>query len=318
MRIANSLRRITYQEKTTISAIFYTLPPEPLNGAFKGRGRHYLTLLRCPLDHAALRLDEDALVCTADDQHHYPFENGVLSLIPLDQREAVKAASAAYDQERAAQGWESPDEAGFKSLPQTGLSGYGEGYWAQQAAATALLWRFLEIIRLRAGILPVGPMGEAAVIGAGMGWLAYALDVAGFTTIALDLYAGPRYGLSVYPIARYLRVQGDPVVPPLARSAFDLLIYQEGLARSDEDQHTALDNALQLLRPGGSVAVMNALNNSDEHNQRTQTLLIEAGLDLMDIPRRRGVQGKITEIGSKLTGRGAHIPPVIVATKSRQ
>ncbi|NDJ75523.1 MAG: hypothetical protein GYB65_04620, partial [Chloroflexi bacterium] len=154
----------------------------PLNGAFKGRGRNYLTLLACPHDGASLTLHGTEAHCTADPTHVFPFDDGILRLVPDTMRESVNAQSEAYESARASKGWTTPDESAFKSLPQTGLSGYPDGYWQHQAEATALLWRFLEAIRLQNGGLPIGPMGETAVIGAGMGWLAYGLDVAGYTT----------------------------------------------------------------------------------------------------------------------------------------
>ncbi|MBN1967105.1 MAG: hypothetical protein JW910_20795, partial [Anaerolineae bacterium] len=97
-----------------------------LNGAFKGRGRNYLTLLVCPVDGAALAHEGDALVCTRQPDHGYRFEDGILRLAAPDQRADLDAISAAHEAQCAAQGWSTPDEAAFKSLPQTGLDGYPE------------------------------------------------------------------------------------------------------------------------------------------------------------------------------------------------
>ncbi len=277
-----------------------------------------MTLLACPVDNAGLVWENRALRCTADPAHVYRFEDGILRLAPPDARSGLDAQSAAYEAERAAQGWQSPDEVGFKSLPQTGLDGYGDLYWAQQAAATALLWHHLEAIRRHNGILPVGPAGEAAVIGAGMGWLAYGLDVAGYTTLAVDASAGPRYGLGVFPIARYLRVQADPLRPPLARGAFDLLVYQEGLARSGDaaGQESALERAIRALRPGGWIAVMDAAAPSAEQSEALRTLLHGAGLRLVDAPRRgRGWRAALESLRARLSGRDEGPPPVWVAQK---
>lgn len=245
--------------------------------------------------------------CTADPAHVYPFDGGILRLAAPDRCAAFEAHSAAHERECAAAGWKSPDEDEFKSLPQSGLAGFPDGYWPQQAAATALLWRFLEAIRLQTGGLPVGPMGEAAVIGAGMGWLAYALDVAGYTTLAIDSRAGARFGLGVYPIARYLRVQADPVEPPLAGEAFDWVIFQEGL--------TSLDVALKALRPGGWVAVIDALGPSGDDHDAAHTLLEHAGLVLVAQPRRTGWRGRMMELRDRLAGRDPGAPPVLVAQK---
>lgn len=284
---------------------------------FLGRGRNYLSLLICPVDGAPLRAAAGGAECTADPAHRYPIEDGILRLVPPDRRPELDAVAEAHERYGAAQGWTVPDEAAFKSLPQTALEGYPVDHWLRYADATALLWRFLEAIRRREGRLPVGPMGEAAVIGAGMGWLAYALDVAGFTTVAVDAHAGPRYGLGVYPIARYFRVQADVQQPPLAPAAFDLLLFQEGLSRPAEEasQRWAFERALDALRPGGWVAVMNALPSPDSGAETVQTLLDEAGLVLLSAPRRQGWRGTLLTLRDRLAGRENPAPPVLVAQK---
>ena len=65
--------------------IHYNRDVRPINGAFKGRGRDYLALLACPLDGARLRLEEGAVRCTTDAAHVYPFEGGILRLVPADR-----------------------------------------------------------------------------------------------------------------------------------------------------------------------------------------------------------------------------------------
>lgn len=285
-----------------------------MNGAFRGRGRHYETLLRCPVDGGTLvPAAAGGLRCTAADEHHFSLEDGILRLVDARQQAALEAQSAAREAHGQAQGWHSPDEEAFKSLPQTGLPGYPDGYWERQAEATALLWRFLEVIRRRSGVLPVGPAGEAAVVGAGLGWLAYALDVAGFTTIALDAYAGAQHGLGVYPIARYCRVQADPVTPPLARAAFDLLVYPDGLARDAADYAAALTGAAEALRPGGWLAVMAPL--APERLAPQQTLVEEAGFELLDPPQRGSLRARLLDLRDRVAGRGDSVPPVFLAQK---
>ncbi len=297
----------------------YNRDMRPINGAFKGRGRDYLALLACPLDGARLRLDEGAVHCTADAAHVYPFEEGILRLVPADRRAAVDAESQAHEERCARAGWAVPDEAEFKALPQTGLDGYPLDYWPERAAGAASLWRFLEDARLRQGAPPIGPMGEAAVVGAEMGWLAYGLDVAGYTTLALDTHAGPGYGLGVYPIARYLRVQADLSALPLARAAFDWVILQSGLARFGDlaAQERALGAALAALRPGGWVAVMEALASSAEGAEAAQTLFRSAGLVPLGEPRSSGWRARAQELRERLAGREPAVPSVLVAPKPR-
>ncbi len=289
----------------------------PIDGAFKGRGRNYLALLVCPRDGARLNPCEAGVCCAEDATHTYPFEDGVLRLVTPERRAALDAEAAAYEEACAEAGWAVPDEAQFKALPQDGLPGYPEDYWPQRAASTALLWRFLEAIRLQQGGLPVGPMGEAAVIGAGMGWLAYGLDVAGYTTIALDWRAGPRYGLGVYPIARYLRVQADLQRLPLARAAFDWLIFQNGLsALGDESaQASAFAAALEALRPGGWVAVLDAPVSAAQGNADVRALFAAHRLEPLSAPGRRGWRAAMVDLRERLTGQGADAPAVLVARK---
>ena len=283
---------------------------------FKGRGRQYFTLLACPIDHASLVHDQNAAHCTADPSHVYPFENGVLRLAAPDIREDLAARSDEHEARGTAQGWQSPDEAAFKALPQTGLDGYPDFFWPRYAAATALLWRFLEAIRLENGGLPVGPMGEAAIVSAGMGWLAYGLDVAGYTTLAIDVHAGPQFGLGVYPIARYMRVQADPVRPPLAREALDLLIFQEGLSQL-EDPAYAVQHAAQALRAGGILVVMDSLAVFGNAYEQVRAQLEAAGLRLMQEPRRDGWRARVVSLRERLAGRDAETPPLVVAQKPR-
>ena len=281
------------------------------NGAFKGRGRHYASLLACPIDHAVLVQREGALHCANDPAHVYPLVDGIARLFPPEHAPDLDARSAACEDGYAAAGWHVPDEGAFKSLPQTPLPGAPEDYWEQQAAATALLWRYVEMMRLRSGGLSVGPAGEAAVIGAGMGWLAYGLDVAGYATVALDVCAGEQFGLGVYPIARYFRVQADPARPPLAPAAFDLLIYQDGLDLADP---AGLDYAVRALRPGGALAVMDALGEHDHAVLRAA--LNAAGLDLAEPPQRAGGwRARLSDLGERLAGRESGPPPVLFAHK---
>lgn len=298
-------------------AILYNRDLKPINGLFKGRGRDYLTLLTCPVDRAALRLQGDAVTCTADSSHVYPFVRGILRLVPADSGAAVDAWSEVHEAASAAQGWTSPDEAEFKSLPQTGLTGYPEGYWLRQAESTALLWHFLEASRRQTGALPVGPLGEAAVIGAGMGWLAYGLDVAGYTTLAIDSRAGERFGLGVYPIARYLRVQADLARLPLAEEVLDWVIFQEGLALHGDQASlkATFDQALRALRPGGWLAVMPAPFPSDAEAEVARALFKEAGLTPLPAGGRRSWRGRLLDLRDRLSGRAREVLPVMVAQK---
>lgn len=308
---------VAYFQKMPMMPSDLSDPSDRPGAAFQGRGRQYLSLLACPVDGAPLAMGQNEAVCVADSAHRYPIEAGILRLADGGLRAALDEMSRQHEDDAAAEGWQTPDEEAFKRLPQTGLKGYPEFHWTQYAEATAVLWRYLEAIRAERGALPVGPVGEAAVIGADTGWLAYALDVAGYTTIAIDAYVGEGYGLGVYPIARYVRVQADPVHPPLARGAFDIVLFQEGLARSREaaDEAAALARAIEALRPGGHVVVMDAFPGSIQAVETLQRQLEQAGLRLMDRPPRLTWRARMAERVDQVLGRDGSLPPVTVAQK---
>lgn len=292
-------------------------PSDLMGAVFKGRGRNYLSLLACPVDGAPLTVTGDSVHCSTNPDHVYPMEDGILRLVPSEQRATFDQRSLEHETNRAAQGWKTPGEDDFKALPQTGLGGYPAGYWDGQAVGTALLWRFLEAIRLREGGLPVGPRGEAAVLGAGLGWLAYALDVAGYTTLAIDAHAGTQHGLGVYPIARYLRVQADPAQPPLAEGKLDLVVVQDGLAHLGDDgaQQAAFEAAISALKPGRWLVFMDAVAPTEDAVDAVSTLFEDAGLVLMAKPERRGWRSAVWELRDRLVGRPPEVPPVLVAQK---
>ncbi len=283
-------------------------PADLARGAYKGRGRDYLALLVCPVDGASLQPGEHGLACAADSAHLFPIEAGIVRLVDPARRAEFDRLSAEYDSACAARGWPVPEEDAFKSLPQTGLSGYPLGYWASRADQTALFWRYLEAARMRGGDLPVGPRGGAAVLGAGLGWLAYALDVAGYTTLALDARTGPRGGLGAYGFARYLRVQADPGHPPLAPARFELVVIQDV---PDAVIESALAGAVAALHPGGWLAVLD--DGVPGRAAALRDSVLAQGLAVLDLPPRHTWRDRLRERWDRRNGRGPDLLSVLVA-----
>ena len=145
----------------------------------------------------------------------------------------------------------------------------------------------------------------------------YALDVAGYATVAIDALVGPQHGLGVFPIARFFRVQADPVRPPLAREVFDLVLFQEGLARSrnEADEETALARGVAALKPRGVLVVMDAFPESLARIEALQARLEAAGLRVMDLPPRLTWRGRLAERVDQALGRNGTLPQVVVARK---
>ncbi len=128
---------------------------------------------------------------------------------------------------------------------------------------------------------------------------------------------GEGYGLGVYPIAAVRARPGRPVHPPLARGAFDIVLFQEGLARSREaaDERRRLARAIEALRPGGHVVVMDAFPGSIQAVEALQRQLEQAGLRLMDRPPRLTWRARMAERVDQVLGRDGSLPPVTVAQK---
>jgi len=112
-------------------------------------------------------------------------------------------------------------------------------------------------------------------------------------------------------------VQADPIAPPLARAALDVLVYQNGLARSgpDADQDRALAHGLRALRPGGWIAVMDPLNTSVEAVEALRARLGAAGLLLLDAPQQRGWRARFSDLVGRLSSNDPLPPPVTFAQK---
>ncbi|HEY6324363.1 MAG TPA: methyltransferase domain-containing protein [Thermoanaerobaculia bacterium] len=94
-------------------------------------------------------------------------------------------------------------------------------------------------------------------LGAGVGWLSHRLALLGHHPMAVDLSAGDRDGLGASRHYRpaWPRVQAEFDRLPLAAESADLVIFNASLHYST-DYEVTLAEALRVLTPGGTVAVL--------------------------------------------------------------
>lgn len=273
------------------------------------RGHQYLPLLRCPITGSSLE-DHKTYFQTPDGSHHYQFEAGILRLITHKQQQAFAAEEQATAARHQSNNWQIPSPDDFRQLPQTGLNGWPLGYWQRRAEITAEMWRVIEHIRVDEERPPIGPMGNAVDLTDDMGWIAYGLDMSGYTTIALGQHIGS-YGLGVFDPSRYLRVQAAIDNPPLAPEQFDLVVFSFSL----KTPQPTLEHAVRLLKKGGLLIVM-----ADKGNESQQR---EAGTALQSLGfavrfQRVGAMGHtFSRTLKNLVGYRPDVPPLVVVRRQR-
>lgn len=280
-----------------------------LTDKLRQRGQDMVALLSDPIDGGALQRDgTHRLLNPVTNQHYAIVENVVRLASPQQLAELEPQAKRNADQ-FLSKGWLAPDIEEFRRLPQTGIPSWSEEYWATRAAVVAEMWRILEQIRIEEDRLPIAPMGIAADISDGMGWVGYGLDVSGYITVVVSPYSGP-YGLDVFPFSRYLRVLADPTTPPLSQNSFDLVTISFCLHNISAPQDL-LTHASRLLKPNGLLMVLSA----DETDLASATQILEAvGLSTQQ-QRVRALGNGIGRAVKNILQRGPDVPPILMGRR---
>lgn len=277
-------------------------PSRSLREILGKRGPHYLSLLREPTTGKVL-----------DNDHSYPVEeDGILRLISAKQRAIFDAQATTRANQRQNDGWQAPTPEEFRRLPQTSLTGWPMNYWQRRSVCTAEMWRILEHIRVEEDRLPIGPMGNALDLTAGMGWLGYGLDVSGYITIVLGEDTG-RYGLGAYQYSRYLRLQASISNPPLTANSFDLVVFSFSLEILDSPQ-IAIENAARLLNEGGILIIMS--DQFEKSALDAADAMLRGIADLKVRRQRVGAMGtKANRVMKNMLGGSPDVPPLIIARR---
>jgi SAM-dependent methyltransferase len=164
-----------------------------------------------------------------------------------------------YRTVRRAEGWGSDDPAYYRALPYRDLTGRFPEIWRIRARSyDAFVRRVLEPLETQTGTL------TALDLGAGSGWLAYRLAQRGHRVVGIDVLEDSLDGLGAI---RHYTSAVQPVVAefdhlPLLCPNADLIVFNASLHYSTNYAGT-LSESLQVLRPGGTLVILDSPMYSD-------------------------------------------------------
>ena len=189
------------------------------------------------------------MLCAACAIEYPTLEGGVRCLLPLARRERFAPFLADYTKIRLAERRGSDDPAYYRALPDCPPDHPIAWQWALRRRTFAALVR---------RVLPRLPPGlQVLDLGAGVGWLSHRLAERGHRPCAVDLSPDPYDGLGA---ARHYRPEWPRLQAEFDRLPFpdgeaDLAIFNASLHYST-DYRATLGEALRVLRPGGTLLVL--------------------------------------------------------------
>lgn len=193
-------------------------------------------------------LVEDDGRLTADGDSFGVVVDGIWDLVRDERRPILDCFAAKYAAVRAKEHRElSPAE--VQALPNVDSSHPLATMWQQRAASYE---------RFKTAISATAP-GLAIDIGAGSGWLAADLARSGWHAAAVDVtvHGGDGLAAARHHDAHLLLIRAEMQVLPFATNSVDLAVFNASLHYA-ENVIDALHEAARVVRPGGSLAVLDS------------------------------------------------------------
>lgn len=192
----------------------------------------------------------------AGDGTVYSRRDGIWRFLSPQQEAGFEPFVSDYHRLRRREGWGSEDRGYYRALPYRDTSGRHPEVWRIRAASfDVLLETVLE------GSDSLERRLKIADLGAGNCWLSWRLAEASHVVTAVDLSVDPKDGLAAAHAygdrVGFDRVQASFDSVPLANESLDLAIFNGSLHYSSDLART-LGEAQRLLRPGGSVVIMDS------------------------------------------------------------
>lgn len=193
------------------------------------------------------RLEHDDRGWTHDELRFEVLEHGIIDLTPISARSALDEFAADYAAVRAAEG-RALDSDGVRRLPEIDPSHPLADMWAQRRASYQRMCTHLP-----------SAAGSMLDIGAGCGWLAARLSDRGWKAAALDVTVAGGDGLESarHHDADLLLVRGDMGQLPFETNSLDLAVFNASLHYA-ADIHGAITEAARVVRPGGTLVVLDS------------------------------------------------------------
>jgi SAM-dependent methyltransferase len=192
----------------------------------------------------------------------YPCVAGIWRFLPPSRSALFAPFLADYTRIRLAEQRGSEDPGYYLNLPDCPPDHPIAWQWALRRRTFAAFTRRV-LPRLGSGLRVVD-------LGAGVGWLSNRLALLGHHPLAVDLTTDDRDGLGAARHYRPLwpRVQAEFDRLPLPDGAADLVIFNASLHYST-DYAVTLGEALRVLAPGGTVAVLESpIYKKEESGER--------------------------------------------------
>lgn len=206
--------------------------------------------LDCPTCRSLLAVANDAARCRTCGVE-YRQSNGIWAMLPAARAAEFASFLKSYRAVRAAEGWRGETPSYYRSLPCSSADDPQHAIWRIRERSFAAL--------LRHAVAPAARQGSLNVLdlGAGNGWLSYQLARRGHRCAAVDINDDQHDGLGAHRTydAPFVPIQADFMQLPLAEQQFDLVLFNAALHYA-ADGAAALSEALRVLRPGGSIAII--------------------------------------------------------------
>jgi len=193
----------------------------------------------------------DGLKCPVDG-FDFGRRDGILSLLTDERFDHYHRFLEEYRTVRRAEDRGVDESASYRALPFADLHGNHRAEWRIRAASFHAM---MELV--------VAPMAETtdaltiADLGAGNTWMSRRLALAGHRVVAVDLDTDPTDGLGARVLSEFDfdAVQAEFDRLPIPNEVCDLAIFN-GAIHYSTDPATTMAEALRVLRPGGSVIIL--------------------------------------------------------------